>query len=128
MSTAELLSLIAGLAGLLTGVGAFIKTRSETRKADAEAEHSAIDAAGDAIALVRQVYEERIKTLENEVSKLRAERETDRQTIIDLNRRLGEVMRSAQAQSDMIRLWRERVEELLCILRDHDIQLPGWAH
>lgn len=128
MTLTELLSIVAGLAGLATGLGAFIKSRSESRKANTDADHLAIDAAGDAIALVRQVYEERIKALEHDIAVIKAGRESDRRTIIDLNQRLGNVMQAAETQSQQIQLWRERVEELLCILRANKIPLPDWAN
>lgn len=120
MPLTEVLSFIAGLAGLVAGVGAFLKSRGE-------ADHSAVDAAGDAIALVRQVYEQRIEAMEKDIATLKLGREVDRRTIIELNQRLGNVMQAAEIQNQQIKLWRERVEELLCILRENGLPLPKWA-
>jgi hypothetical protein len=127
MQLSEVIALVAGLAGLVTGLGAYLKSRGESRAADASAGHSAVDAAGDALALVEKVYESRIKAMEADIAELQRGRETDRHVIIDLNRRVGNLMQAGEMQSAQIKLWRERVEELLFILRTNKIQLPTWA-
>jgi uncharacterized coiled-coil protein SlyX len=126
MTQAIIVALIGGLLGggavaaLMTGLFQRQRTHAEGRKANADADHQTVDAANDVIALVRQVYEERIKAMEADIA-------LDRRTIIELNRRLGNVMQAAEVQSKQIQLWRERVEELLCILRANGIPLPRWA-
>jgi len=126
MTQAIIVALIGGLLGggavaaLMAGLFQRQRTHAEARKQNADADHQAVDAATDVVALVRQVYEERIKAMERDIA-------MDRRTIIDLNRRLGEVMRGAEIQSQQIQLWRARVEELLCILRENRIPLPNWA-
>ena len=126
MTQAIIVAIVGGLLGggavaaLITGIFQHRRTRAETRKVGSDADHQVIDTATAAIALVRQVYEERIRTMETNIA-------SDRKMIIDLNRRLGEVMRGAEIQSQQIQLWRARVEELLCILRENGIPLPNWA-
>jgi len=133
MTQAIIVAIIGGLLGggaiaaLITGVFQYRRTRAEARKVHADADRQTIDTANDAVALVEKVYEARMAKAEADIAELQAGRAVDRRTIIDLNQRVGNLMQSGEAQSKQIKLWRERVEELLCILRSNGIPLPAWA-
>lgn len=127
MSLSDVLPIIAGLAGLVAGLAALVKSRSESRKSEADAGHVVVDAAGDAVVLVEKAYEIRLAQIERDISNIKAEREVDRMTIISLNRQMGDLRQALEAGSHQIQLLIGRVDELLCILRDHKIPLPPWV-
>jgi FtsZ-binding cell division protein ZapB len=134
MSLPEILSIVAGVAGLVTGLGAFIKSRSESCKSDADAGHSVVDAAGDTVTLIKQVYESKISAMQNDIAELKAqletmqrERESDRRMIIDLNRQVGVLRQAGEMAGKQIQLLLSRIDELLSLLKNHGIQLPEWA-
>lgn len=115
-------------------ITALITNWLQRRKSKAESDHTVVDTAADAIAMVKGAHGERIAELERIVKQLTAAGESDRQQIIALNRRLGEVMLGAEMQSrsimelnDQVCLWRSRVSELLCVLRERQLPLPDWA-
>lgn len=106
----------------------------QRRKTNAETDHTTVDTAADAIAMVRGAHGERIQELERQVKQLVDGRETDRQQIINLMRQLGELRLAGEMQSrsimllnEDVRLWRDRVAELSALLRERGIPLPGWA-
>jgi len=127
MQLTEVIALVAGLAGLVAGVGTFLKSRGESRKSNAEANHVTLETASDAAALVERVYVIRLAQAERDIADLKHEREVDRKTIVDLNRQIGMLRQSSEMYSRQISLLRSRLEEVLCILRENKIPLPPWA-
>ncbi len=130
MTIAEIILAVLGT----NAATAFITAWFQRQKTSSESDHVAVDTAADAIAIVKGAHGERIAELERQVKQLLAAGEADRQQIIALNRRLGEVMLSAELQSksimelnDQVCLWRSRVAELLCVLREQKLPLPKWA-
>jgi len=117
-----------------TAVTALITQWYQRRKTTAETDHTVVDTATDAIAMVKGAHGERIAMLENAVVSLKHQSETDRAEIISLSRRLGEIRMAAELQSrnillltDEVQLWRSRVSELLIVLRERSLPLPAWA-
>lgn len=130
MTLAELLLAVLGT----NAVTALITAWLQRRKTGIESDHIAVDTATDAINIVKGMHGERIGELERQVQRLTTASESDRQQIVALNRRLGEVMLGAEMQSrsimelnDQVCLWRSRVSELLCVLREKQLPLPDWA-
>ena len=117
-----------------TTLTALITQWYQRRKTNAESDHTVVDTAADAIAMVRGAHGERIAVLENAVTSLKRQSETDRAEIISLSRKLGEIRQAAELQSrnillltDEVQLWRSRVSELLVVLRERSLPLPVWA-
>ncbi len=133
--------LIIALIALWKASGEIGKTRAEAAKAIAEAEkakaetaHVTLDTVQDAMGTVLQARDEKIARLEARVSELELGREADRVTIVGLNRKYGLIRQAAELQSgilleqgDEICMLRERVRELLDIVRNHGLPLPRWA-
>ena len=55
-------------------------------------------------------------------------RESDRRTIIDMNKQIGVLRQAGEMAGQQIQLLLSRIDELLSLLREHGIQLPAWAH
>jgi len=130
MDIAQLALAVIGSSSATAVIAAWM-ARNKTR---ADASHSAVEAASDAVTLLRSTFVDRIDRLEAQVAIQQKEAQDNRQEIIRLNRRLGEIMQAAEWQSreisrlqQEIDLWRSRVDELLCVLRDKSLPLPEWA-
>jgi len=130
MTLVELVLAVMGSSALTALITGWLNRR----KVSGDIDHTSVDTAADAIAMVRGAHGERIAELERQVEKLTRSGESDRVQIIALNRRLGEVMLGAEQQSrsimelnDQVCLWRSRVSELLCVLRERQLPLPEWA-
>lgn len=130
MTPVELILAILGT----NAITAIITNWLQRRKSNAESDHTVVDTAADAIAIVKGAHGERIAELERIVKQLTAAGESDRRQIIALNKRLGEVMLGAEMQSrslmelnDQVCLWRSRVSELLVVLRERKLPVPEWA-
>lgn len=130
MDLPELILAVITSSAATAGVTAWLNRR----KTSAETDHTAVDTAADAIAMVRGAHGERIQELERKVKELVGQGESDRQSIINLMRQLGELRMAAETQSrsimllnEDVRVWRSRVTELSALLRERGIPLPAWA-
>jgi len=117
-----------------SGATALIAAWMARNKTRADASASAVEAASDAVTLLRSTFVDRIERLEAQVAVQQKEAQDNRQEIVHLNRRLGEIMQAAEWQSceisrlqQEIDLWRGRVNELLHVLRSRELPLPEWA-
>jgi len=152
--TIELIIAVIGssvLTALVTELFRRGKTRSESRKSNAEAENVMVDTASDLVTQIKAVYEQRVSCLESDVARLNAEldaeRKRNRAEIVALMQDLGMMREAAEMQSrklaellaerseqaaqinDLkaeVALWKGRVVELLCAMRDGK-PMPEWV-
>jgi wobble nucleotide-excising tRNase len=124
------------------------RAKAETRKAEAETESTVVQTAEHAVDVMHKTADERCEALEKivqqltariqELERYRAEdkdkiqeleqgRKSDNEEIIRVNQLLGQVMRGAEEQGRQMNVMRSHIDELLGILRKHDIELPSWA-
>jgi len=110
-----------GIVGAIVGAYATIKRLTvETRKANVDANHTAVNAAGDAFTILKSAYDQRIEQLERQVK-------GDRTEIVSLTRMLGDMRCSGEAQSKRIDTMQDHIDELTGIVRQAGLKLPTWA-
>lgn len=152
MSETVLVALVGAASAIIGAiVAAYVTIKRlpvETRRADAEASHVVVDVAADALEMIKKAANERTEALAATVESLKAElvsaqgsiktlqrqAETDNGMIVMLNRKLGEMMRTAEAQSkEITRLQtltnelQSHIAELVFIIKQAGLTLPDWA-
>jgi len=124
---AIIVAAVGGLAGIITAISVLLKSRAEAHKTKADAKKIEIETSDGLLRQSKEVYEMRIRALEEKVVELQKRSELDGKTIIELNRDLGAMRQAAEAQSRQLQIWYSRVEELLEVLQQHGITRPIWA-
>ena len=138
MSEALLVALVGAAGAIIGGIStAYVMVKrlpAQIKRDEADTANVAVDVAGDVLKMLRDATEERIevltatvKHLSNRVLVLEEQGKKDNEMIVMLNQRLGAMMKTAERQAKRIQLLQDRIDQLVCIVRQAGLQLPTWA-
>ncbi len=110
------------------------KAEAQADVAQAQANQTILSAAESAVDLTKKTAEDRLAYLECQVKALLDDKEESRKTITFLNQQIGELMRGAmETRKELLKMkeenfvLRNRVNELIGILKRANLDLPEWV-
>ena len=138
MSETLLVTLVGAAGAIIGGIStAYVMVKrlpAQIKRDEADTANVAVDTAGDALKIFKEARDERLEVLtatvqhlSNRVGQLEAQGKKDNEMIVMLNQRLGAMMKTAERQAKRIQLLQDRIDQLVCIVRQAGLQLPTWA-